>query len=74
MWERLSDVVALGKRRGVSITCNGDGDGWSNWERIRSETGERGTRIVLINRRGFSHARSSGGKEPVDLQGRGSTV
>ena len=39
MWERLGDIVNLGKRRGVSIICNGDGEGWSNWERIRSETG-----------------------------------
>ena len=40
MWERLGDIVELGKRRGVSIICNGDGDGWANWEKIRGETGE----------------------------------
>ncbi|EIW71544.1 hypothetical protein TREMEDRAFT_42909 [Tremella mesenterica DSM 1558] len=39
MWERLADVVNLGRRRDVSIICNGDGEGWSNWERIRQETG-----------------------------------
>jgi len=38
MWERLGDIVELGRRRGVPVTCNGDGDGWTNWERIRSET------------------------------------
>ena len=40
MWERLGDIVQLGKRRGVSVTCNGDGNGWANWEKIRDETGE----------------------------------
>jgi tRNA-dihydrouridine synthase 2 len=40
MWERLGDIVALGERRGISVICNGDGDGWSNWEKIRNETGE----------------------------------
>lgn len=40
MWERLADIVELGKRRGLPITCNGDGDGWSNWERIRTETSQ----------------------------------
>lgn len=40
MWERLGDIVELGRRRGVPVTCNGDGDGWTNWERIRSETSE----------------------------------
>jgi tRNA-dihydrouridine synthase 2 len=40
MWERLGDLVELGKRRGVSMTCNGDGEGWSNWEHIRDLTGE----------------------------------
>lgn len=40
MWERLGDIVELGKKRGIPITCNGDGDGWTNWERIRSETSE----------------------------------
>jgi len=40
MWERLGDIVELGKRRGIPVTCNGDGDGWTNWERIRTETSE----------------------------------
>ncbi|WVO13899.1 hypothetical protein L204_101523 [Cryptococcus depauperatus] len=39
LWERLGDIVKLGKRRGIPIICNGDGDGWINWERIRAETG-----------------------------------
>nr|XP_018260303.1 tRNA-dihydrouridine synthase 2 [Kwoniella dejecticola CBS 10117]OBR82461.1 tRNA-dihydrouridine synthase 2 [Kwoniella dejecticola CBS 10117] len=38
LWERLADIVALGKKRGLPVICNGDGDGWSNWEKIRSET------------------------------------
>lgn len=38
MWERLGDIVELGKRRGLPVICNGDGDGWSNWERIRTQT------------------------------------
>jgi tRNA-dihydrouridine synthase 2 len=38
MWERLGEIVDLGKRRGLPVTCNGDGDGWANWERIRTET------------------------------------
>lgn len=39
LWERLSSIVELGKRRGISVICNGDGEGWSNWDRIRNETG-----------------------------------
>ncbi|WVW86925.1 hypothetical protein I302_108980 [Kwoniella bestiolae CBS 10118] len=38
LWERLADIVALGKRRGIPVICNGDGDGWANWEKIRTET------------------------------------
>ncbi|WWC73693.1 uncharacterized protein I206_107665 [Kwoniella pini CBS 10737] len=38
LWERLADIVALGKKRGLPVICNGDGDGWSNWEKIRTET------------------------------------
>ncbi|OCF62227.1 tRNA-dihydrouridine synthase 2 [Kwoniella mangroviensis CBS 10435] len=38
LWERLADIVALGKRRGLPVICNGDGDGWTNWEKIRTET------------------------------------
>ncbi|WWC95831.1 hypothetical protein V866_002698 [Kwoniella sp. B9012] len=38
LWERLADIVALGKRRGLPVICNGDGDGWANWEKIRTET------------------------------------
>ncbi|WWD20302.1 hypothetical protein CI109_104778 [Kwoniella shandongensis] len=39
LWERLGDIVALGKRRNIPITCNGDGEGWANWEKIRTVTG-----------------------------------
>lgn len=39
IWDRLGDIAELGKRRGVSIICNGDGNGWSNWETIRTLTG-----------------------------------
>jgi tRNA-dihydrouridine synthase 2 len=39
LWERLGDVVQLGKRRSIPVICNGDGDGWSNWEAIRERTG-----------------------------------
>ncbi|OWT39473.1 tRNA-dihydrouridine synthase 2 [Cryptococcus neoformans] len=39
LWERLGSIVDLGKRRGISVICNGDGEGWSNWERIKNETG-----------------------------------
>ncbi len=46
LWERLSEVVELGKRRGVPIICNGDGEGWKNWDGIRKETGESGVTPV----------------------------
>jgi hypothetical protein len=46
MWERLGDIVELGRRRGIPVTCNGDGDGWTNWERIRSETSESAPQSV----------------------------
>ena len=39
IWERLADIVRLGKRRGIPVICNGDGEGWSNWARIRDMTG-----------------------------------
>ncbi|OCF31727.1 tRNA-dihydrouridine synthase 2 [Kwoniella heveanensis BCC8398] len=39
LWERLGDLVKLGKRRGLPVICNGDGDGWTNWEQIKTETG-----------------------------------
>lgn len=39
MWERLGDIVQLGRRRGVEVICNGDGEGWANWEKVREETG-----------------------------------
>lgn len=39
LWDRLRDIVQLGKRRGVPVSCNGDGQGWSNWEAIREATG-----------------------------------
>lgn len=48
MWERLGDIVELGKRRGLPVICNGDGDGWSNWERIRTET-SKPNQIILIS-------------------------
>lgn len=37
--ERLAEVVQLGNRRGVSVTCNGDGEGWENWKDIKGATG-----------------------------------
>jgi tRNA-dihydrouridine synthase 2 len=37
--ERLGEVVALGRERGVSVTCNGDGEGWTNWEAVKAATG-----------------------------------
>ena len=39
LWERLGDIVQLGKRRGIPVVCNGDGQGWGNWESIRDKTG-----------------------------------
>lgn len=39
MWERLRDLVELGDRRGVPVACNGDGEGWANWEQIKRDTG-----------------------------------
>ena len=59
MWDRLGDIVQLGKRRGVAVTCNGDGNGWSNWERIREETGWFCmVPLTLTYRRGVCHARA----------------
>lgn len=40
IWERLGDIVKLGERRGLPVICNGDGNGWENWDKIRTETGE----------------------------------
>jgi tRNA-dihydrouridine synthase 2 len=40
LWDRLGDIVQLGKRRGVPVICNGDGEGWANWTAIREKTGE----------------------------------
>lgn len=39
IWDRLGDIVALGKQRGINVTCNGDGEGWANWQTIRERTG-----------------------------------
>lgn len=39
LWDRLGDIVQLGRRRGVPVICNGDGEGWANWEAIRERTG-----------------------------------
>lgn len=39
LWDRLRDIVKLGERRNVPVVCNGDGEGWSNWEKIRGNTG-----------------------------------
>jgi tRNA-dihydrouridine synthase 2 len=39
LWDRLGDIVELGRRRGVPVVCNGDGEGWANWEAIRAKTG-----------------------------------
>lgn len=40
MWERLRELVELGERRGIPVACNGDGEGFANWEKIKSDTGE----------------------------------
>lgn len=37
--DRLKEVVELGRRRGVPVACNGDGEGWSNWTDIKDRTG-----------------------------------
>lgn len=37
---RLAEVVELGRRRGLPVICNGDGEGYANWDAIRTETGE----------------------------------
>ena len=39
LWDRLGDIVQLGRRRGIPVICNGDGEGWANWEAIRERTG-----------------------------------
>lgn len=38
IWDRLGDIVRLGKQRSINVTCNGDGEGWSNWQMIRERT------------------------------------
>lgn len=48
IWERLGDLVELGKRRGIPVICNGDGDGWANWEHIRSTTGMLNTLVSVL--------------------------
>lgn len=68
MWERLRDIVNLGKRRGVSVTCNGDGDGWVNWEHIREQTGScQPWRQQLMARCRFCDAGSGGGAKSFDI-------
>ena len=39
LWDRLHEIVDLGKKRNIPIICNGDGDGWGNYEAIRKQTG-----------------------------------
>lgn len=39
MWERLGDIVKLGQRRGTNVICNGDSEGYMNWEAIKEVTG-----------------------------------
>ncbi|KAJ9102650.1 hypothetical protein QFC19_004759 [Naganishia cerealis] len=46
LWERLGDIVQLGKRRGVPVLCNGDGEGWANWKTIREMTGATSVMIA----------------------------
>ncbi|GHJ86633.1 hypothetical protein NliqN6_3035 [Naganishia liquefaciens] len=46
LWERLGDIVQLGKRRGVPVICNGDGEGWANWNAIREKTGATSVMIA----------------------------
>lgn len=48
MWERLADIVKLGRRRGIEVTCNGDGEGWANWDQVRKETGQYCSWLVQL--------------------------
>ena len=67
LWDRLSDVVKLGKERGVPVTCNGDGEGWSNWAMIKEKTGWFTTiHLADVRRRLFDDC-PSGGKELFHL-------
>ena len=40
IWARLAELVELGHERDISVICNGDGDGWTNWDKISELTGE----------------------------------
>lgn len=48
LWDRLGDIVQLGKRRGVPVICNGDGEGWANWTAIREKTGESARGVLYM--------------------------
>lgn len=63
MWERLGDIVELGKRRQVPVTCNGDGEGWSNWDKIRTETGTSKLHGPSDARRRLAHDCQSSGAQ-----------
>ncbi|ORX37744.1 hypothetical protein BD324DRAFT_650294 [Kockovaella imperatae] len=66
LWERLSDIVKLGKARGVPIICNGDGDGWSNWTFIRDMTGADSLMIARAAERNPSVFSQGGPKSNVE--------
>ncbi|WVQ95833.1 hypothetical protein IAU59_002932 [Kwoniella sp. CBS 9459] len=60
LWERLGDLVKLGHRRGLPVICNGDGDGWTNWEQIKAETGADSVMIARAAERNPSVFRPTG--------------
>lgn len=45
IWNRVKDVVDLGKERGVNVILNGDGEGYENWDAIKKATGS--TSVML---------------------------
>lgn len=39
IWDRVKEVVDLGKQRGVNVILNGDGEGYENWAAMKEATG-----------------------------------
>lgn len=39
LWERVREVVDLGRERGVNVILNGDGEGFENWAAMQAATG-----------------------------------
>lgn len=39
IWDRVKDVVDLGKERGINVILNGDGEGYENWRAMCEATG-----------------------------------